>query len=89
MTLGRKLLTTTLLSSLAALPAAQARAETPRDTFVMAMAIDAINTLVRRGDHWESFNTDTEGARAVLERLGGGELFVLGDGGVGAALRSS
>jgi hypothetical protein len=51
-------------------------------------SIDAINTLVRRGDHWESFNTDTEGARAVLERLGGGELFVLGDGGVGAALRA-
>ena len=32
--------------------------------------LDAINTLVRRGDHWESFNTDIEGARAVLERLG-------------------
>ncbi|WNG26613.1 shikimate dehydrogenase [Cystobacter fuscus] len=52
-------------------------------------SIDAINTLVRRGDHWESFNTDTEGARTVLERLGGGDLFVLGDGGVGAALRAA
>ncbi len=45
MTLGRKLLTTALLSSLAAIPGGPAAAETPRDTFVMAMAIDAINTL--------------------------------------------
>lgn len=51
-------------------------------------SIDAINTLVRRGDHWESFNTDIEGAREVLERLGGGDILVLGDGGVGAALRA-
>ncbi len=52
-------------------------------------SLDAINTLVRRGAHWDSFNTDTDGARAVLERLGEGELFVLGDGGVGAALRAA
>ena len=45
MTLGRKLLTPALLSSLAAIPGGPAAAETPRDTFVMAMAIDAINTL--------------------------------------------
>ena len=45
MTLGQKLLSTALLSSLAVVPAAPAAAETPRDTFVMAMAIDAINTL--------------------------------------------
>ncbi len=45
MTVGRKLLTTALLSSLAAIPGGPAAAETPRDTFVMAMAIDAINTL--------------------------------------------
>ena len=32
--------------------------------------LDAINTLVRRRDRWESFNTDTDGARTVLERLG-------------------
>lgn len=51
-------------------------------------SLDAINTLVRRGDHWESFNTDTEGARAVIERLGTRELFVLGDGGASAALRT-
>jgi len=51
-------------------------------------SLDAINTLVRRGDHWESFNTDTEGARAVIERLGARELFVLGDGGASAALRT-
>ncbi|ATB33362.1 shikimate dehydrogenase [Melittangium boletus] len=51
-------------------------------------SLDAINTLVRRGDHWESFNTDTEGARAVIERLGARDLFVLGDGGASAALRT-
>ena len=49
--------------------------------------LEAINTLVRRGDHWESFNTDVEGARKVLERLGAREAFVLGDGGSTAALR--
>jgi hypothetical protein len=50
--------------------------------------LEAINTLVRRGDHWESFNTDVEGARTVLERLGAREAFVLGDGGSTAALRA-
>jgi hypothetical protein len=50
-------------------------------------SLDAINTLVRRRDHWESFNTDTEGARTVLERLGAREAFVLGDGGASAAIR--
>ncbi|HYO57361.1 shikimate dehydrogenase [Archangium sp.] len=49
--------------------------------------LDAINTLVRRRDRWESFNTDTAGARTVLERLGARDVFVLGDGGTGAALR--
>jgi len=49
--------------------------------------LDAINTLVRRHDRWESFNTDTEGARTVLERLGG-KVFVLGDGGASAAIRA-
>ncbi len=51
-------------------------------------SLEAINTLVRRGDHWESFNTDVAGARAVLERLGAREAFVLGDGGSTAALRA-
>ena len=51
-------------------------------------ALEAINTLVRRHDRWESFNTDTEGARIVLERLGARQLFVLGDGGASAAIRS-
>jgi 3-dehydroquinate dehydratase len=51
-------------------------------------SLEAINTLVRRGDRWESFNTDVEGARAVLERLGAREVFVLGDGGSTAALRA-
>jgi hypothetical protein len=50
--------------------------------------LEAINTLVRRGHRWESFNTDTEGARTVLERLGAREAFVLGDGGASAALRA-
>ncbi|WP_342374099.1 shikimate dehydrogenase [Myxococcus stipitatus] len=50
--------------------------------------LDAINTLVRRGHRWESFNTDTEGARKVLERLGAGDVFVLGDGGATSALRT-
>jgi hypothetical protein len=50
--------------------------------------LEAINTLVRRGDRWESFNTDVEGARAVLKRLGAREAFVLGDGGSTAALRA-
>ncbi|WP_257458833.1 shikimate dehydrogenase [Archangium lipolyticum] len=50
-------------------------------------SLDAINTLVRRRDRWESFNTDTEGARTVLERLGARKAFVLGDGGASAAIR--
>ena len=50
--------------------------------------LEAINTLVRRGDRWESFNTDVEGAREVLQRLGAREAFVLGDGGSTAALRA-
>jgi 3-dehydroquinate dehydratase len=50
--------------------------------------LEAINTLVRRGHRWESFNTDVEGARAVLKRLGAREAFVLGDGGSTAALRA-
>jgi hypothetical protein len=51
-----------------------------------------VNTLVRRGSGWEAFNTDHEGARAVLRRLSGRTaghtLFVLGDGGASAALRA-
>ena len=51
-------------------------------------SLDAINTLVRRDGRWASFNTDTAGARTVLERLGAREAFVLGDGGASAALRA-
>ncbi|WP_225409356.1 shikimate dehydrogenase [Stigmatella hybrida] len=51
-------------------------------------SLEAINTLVRRDGRWESFNTDVEGARAVLQRLGGQDTFVLGDGGSTAALRA-
>ncbi|HZI12374.1 MAG TPA: shikimate dehydrogenase [Myxococcus sp.] len=50
--------------------------------------LEAVNTLVRRGDRWESFNTDTHGALKVLERLRAKEAFVLGDGGATAALRA-
>jgi hypothetical protein len=51
-------------------------------------ALEAVNTLVRRGEHWEAFNTDLEGARTVLERLGARDAFLLGDGGASAALRA-
>jgi len=51
--------------------------------------LEAINTLVRRGNRWESFNTDVDGARAVLKRLRAREAFVLGDGGSTAALRTT
>ncbi|XXF81124.1 shikimate dehydrogenase [Myxococcaceae bacterium GXIMD 01537] len=52
-------------------------------------ALDAINTLVRRGDRWESHNTDIDGARAVLDALGAPEVLVLGDGGTTTALRAA
>jgi hypothetical protein len=51
--------------------------------------LDAINTLVRRGERWESFNTDIEGARSVLEALQAREVLVLGHGGATAALRAA
>ncbi|MCP3141975.1 shikimate dehydrogenase [Pyxidicoccus xibeiensis] len=50
--------------------------------------LEAINTLVRRGDRWEAFNTDTYGALSVLDRLNAMDAFVLGDGGATAALRA-
>lgn len=49
--------------------------------------LEAVNTLVRRGARWEAHNTDVAGAQKTLERLGAREVFVLGDGGVTAALR--
>lgn len=52
-------------------------------------ALDAINTLVRQGDRWTSFNTDIDGARATLEALQAREVSVLGDGGTTAALRAA
>lgn len=51
--------------------------------------LDAINTLVRQGDRWASFNTDIDGARTTLEALQAREVFVLGDGGTAAALRAA
>ncbi|MFP2911789.1 shikimate dehydrogenase [Pyxidicoccus sp. 3LFB2] len=50
--------------------------------------LEAINTLVRRGNRWESFNTDTYGALTVLDRLNAMDAFVLGDGGATAAMRA-
>lgn len=49
--------------------------------------LEAVNTLVRRKDHWEGFNTDVDGAREVLRRMKAQSLFVLGGGGATAALR--
>jgi hypothetical protein len=49
----------------------------------------AVNTLVRSATGWASANADVEGARAVLEALGSLEVTVLGDGGVGDALREA
>jgi 3-dehydroquinate dehydratase len=51
--------------------------------------LDAINTLVRRGERWESFNTDIDGARVTLEALKARDILVLGDGGTTTALRAA
>jgi hypothetical protein len=50
-------------------------------------SLEAINTLVRSnaGFHWA--NTDVDGAKAILAKLGAAEVTVLGDGGVTTALR--
>ncbi len=50
---------------------------------------EAINTLTRSEQGWASLNSDVVGARRVLEALGVRELTVLGDGGVGDALREA
>ncbi len=51
--------------------------------------LSAVNTLIREGASWRSENTDVDGARAVLEKLGTKSLTVLGDGGVTVALRET
>jgi hypothetical protein len=51
--------------------------------------LEAINTLVRRGERWEAFNTDIDGARVTLEALAAPEVLVLGDGGTTTALRAA
>lgn len=51
--------------------------------------LPAVNTLVRSDDGWEGANTDVDGARATLRRLGPGPLTVLGDGGAAEALRQA
>jgi hypothetical protein len=54
-----------------------------------AGAPDAVNTLWREGGRWHGTNTDVEGARVTLARLGPGPYLVLGDGGSTAALRAA
>ena len=62
--------------------------------------LSAVNTLVRATPvptetdkksvlSWRSENTDVEGARVVLEKLGAKSVTVLGDGGVTVALREA
>lgn len=51
--------------------------------------LEAINTLVRKPDGWHGANTDVAGAEATLEALRAREVTVLGDGGVGVALREA
>lgn len=51
--------------------------------------LEAINTLVRTPDGWHGANTDVAGAEATLEALRASEVTVLGDGGVGVALRDA
>lgn len=48
---------------------------------------EAINTLWRKGGRWHGENTDLDGAREALRRLGGDEVQVLGNGGVADAVR--
>ncbi|MCI0574519.1 MAG: shikimate dehydrogenase [Myxococcaceae bacterium] len=50
---------------------------------------EAINTLWREGRIWRGANTDVEGARVCLAKLGEGPYVVLGDGGAAAALRAA
>jgi shikimate kinase len=50
---------------------------------------DAVNTLTRTEQGWASLNSDVEGARRVLEALATRQITVLGDGGVGDALREA
>ncbi len=49
----------------------------------------AVNTLVRRADGWATYNTDVDGARAVVQRHGARDFTVLGDGGAAWALRKA
>lgn len=49
--------------------------------------LESVNTLVRRGERYEGFNTDVAGARAVLTKLAAKEVWILGQGGIASALR--
>lgn len=49
----------------------------------------AINTLYRQGSRYRTANTDVDGAKAILERLGEGPIQVLGAGGAAAALEEA
>src|SRR5690606_15110433 len=52
-------------------------------------ALEAVNTLVRREGGYASFNTDGDGAAAVLRALAARHVVVLGDGGAAVALRGA
>jgi len=49
----------------------------------------AVNTLVRTPGGWAAYNTDVDGARAVVKRFGVKAFTVLGDGGAAWALRKA
>lgn len=49
----------------------------------------AVNTIARRAGGWEATNTDVEGAARALAKFAESRVTVLGDGGVGAALRTA
>ncbi len=49
----------------------------------------AVNTLVRTAAGWNAFNTDVDGAAAVLDALGAKKVTALGDGGATDALREA
>ena len=56
---------------------------------IAGSALPAVNTLLRTPDGWSGANTDVDGAREAVRRLGVAELTALGDGGATAALREA
>ena len=54
---------------------------------VLGSPLEAINTLVRTRDGWNTENTDVDGAKVVLAHFKDKSLTVLGDGGAASALK--